>query len=173
MFVLPCETRTVFSWFFSLSLVYTNVGPLRVNNKEGGEELKERLLLSLSAKFGVPIRLIPLGICLWWHRCLLFPFLWEDATVTLIELLINFPRNSALIDWSWSSIDVTLGNQNKIDFFSFQFFERRTVEKAFFPPLCYTVLSVEHPLLLICLSDIKMKQKCLICTDLLLQRQQC
>lgn len=37
MFVLPCETRAVFSCFFSpLSVVYTNAGPWRVNNKGGG-----------------------------------------------------------------------------------------------------------------------------------------
>lgn len=37
MLVLPCETRTVFScfFFFPLSVVYTNVGPWRVNNKWG------------------------------------------------------------------------------------------------------------------------------------------
>lgn len=55
--------------FFSpLSVVYTNVGPWRVNNKwgerGGGRKQRERLLLLLSAKFGVPIRLIPQGICL-------------------------------------------------------------------------------------------------------------
>lgn len=50
---------------FFLSVVYTNVGPWRVNNKcGGGGGQRERLLLLLSAKFGVPIRLIPLGICL-------------------------------------------------------------------------------------------------------------
>lgn len=55
-------------FFFPLSVVYTNVGPWRVNNKwgerGGGRKQRERLLLLLSAKFGVPIRLIPQGICL-------------------------------------------------------------------------------------------------------------
>lgn len=50
---------------FFLSVVYTNVGPWRVNNKWGGKRKeKQGLLLLLSAKFGVSIKLIPLGMCL-------------------------------------------------------------------------------------------------------------
>lgn len=49
-----------------LSVVYTNAGPLGLNNKcvcvWWGQ--KRRLLLSLSAKFGELINLIPPGICL-------------------------------------------------------------------------------------------------------------
>lgn len=51
-----------FHAFFSpLSVVYTNAGPWRVNNK--GEGWGGGLIM-LSAKFGVPIRLIPQGVCL-------------------------------------------------------------------------------------------------------------
>lgn len=73
MLVLPWETRAVFPCSPQppppFSVVYTNVGPWRPNNMG---EVVRRGLLMLSAKFGVPIRLIPQGVCLWWHRCLPF-----------------------------------------------------------------------------------------------------
>lgn len=84
---------------FFLSVVYTNVGPWRVN-KKWGKKRKERqgLLLLLSAKFGVSIKLIPLGIRLWWHwcRCLLFLFpvfyiLWEEDTAETCMLCCCSP----------------------------------------------------------------------------------
>lgn len=123
MLVLPWETRAVFPCSPPppppFSVVYTNVGPWRVNNK--GEVVRWGLLM-LSAKFGVPVRLIPQGVCLWWHRCLLFAFcLFEmlgdeppcfspSVSVFVNRFPFRLPFWFVFWNWCWWCVEVIHSN---------------------------------------------------------------
>lgn len=124
MLVLPWETRAVFpcSPPPPFSVVYTNVGPWRVNNK--GELVRWGLLM-LSAKFGVPIRLIPRGVCLRWHRCLLFAMLGDEPpcfsltdSVFVNRFPFRLPFWFVFWNWCWCCVEVIHSNSHKMFFVS-------------------------------------------------------
>lgn len=127
---------------FFLSVVYTNVGPWRVNNKWEKKKGKAGIVPVAISKVWVSIKLISqafvcddtvLDVFYFYSPYSIFSERKTPLKPTcfahfLCLLFINFLSDSLFIDWCQCCTEVTLENWNKM---AFQFLERRSILKLF------------------------------------------